>query len=163
ELHHDLVGTRRLQLEGIDLERFVEVVQHRASDHGSPPAFGWGPRYRPTAKRGSSLARYLALQRGAVPPATLGRGLVRALHERKQSLIRIGAAPDRRVRQDELTEAGVEARRRRPGGGVAEALRLRIRVGIEDRVREGRVAGPEAGAADLVRVCLAGDPVRHVG
>src|SRR5262249_34377746 len=33
ELHHDLVGTRRLQLQRIDRERLVEVVEYCASYH----------------------------------------------------------------------------------------------------------------------------------
>src|SRR5262249_26443419 len=147
--HHDLVSTRRLQLQRIDAESFVEVVQHCASYHRDPPAFGWGPGYKPGRKRRSSVKRTRALQRCTVPVAPFGRRLVGALHERQQVAIRVLAAPHGVVGHDELAESAVEARRPGAHRGVAKSLRLRVRIGVEDGLREAGVAWPEAGAADL--------------
>src|SRR6516225_8018532 len=46
---------------------------------------------------------------------------------------------------------------------VAETRRLGIGIGIEDRLRKSLVAGPEPGAADLVRIGFTGDAVRQPG
>src|SRR5262249_45092454 len=105
----------------------------------------------------------LALEGRAIPYRTVRGRLVGALHEGEERRVGVAAAANRRVREDELAERCVEARRHRPRGRVSEALRLRIGVGVEDGLPEAGVPGPEAGAADLVRVRLARDPVRHVG
>src|SRR5207245_2907107 len=86
-------------------------------------------------------------------------------------LARVVGQPHVVVAQHELAEAGVEVRRCRADQLVADSRRLRIGVGVEDRLLDARAvepgaAGPEAEGALLGGVAEPGDRVgvwRRVG
>src|SRR6478672_9018027 len=105
--------------------------------------------------------RRLSLQRRPVPVRVVGTGLVAALQELQQHLVRRSRGAHRLVGQDELPDvlflyAGGSHRRFAETGGLG------IGIGVERRLAEAAIARPEAAAADLVRIGLLHHPVAEV-
>src|SRR4029453_19073051 len=111
------------------------------------PAFDRAHRYRPGPKEGSSDAGDRRLQRGPIPSGAVRPRLVRALQEGEQRRVGAGARSHRLVGQHELPERLVEARPGWRHADIAVARRLRVGIGVEDRVGGRRVTRPESGAA----------------
>src|SRR3954465_15036790 len=63
--------------------------------------------------------------------------------------------------QHELPEGFVELAVR--AVGAAEAFRLGVDVGVEERLSRGHAPGPESCAADFVAIGLSRDSVRQAG
>src|SRR5262249_52393426 len=91
-----------------------------------------------------------------------GRGLVRALQELEQRLVRAIRIAYTVVGQQELAEILTVEGSVRLHGRVLESGGSGICVGIEGRIRSPAASGPEAAATDLVGVRLARDPVGQV-
>src|SRR5688572_2811048 len=102
----------------------------------------------------------------AVPAAGLGRRDISTGKKIQQLGIGIGRRTHGLVGKDELAELGVELRAF-AHRALAETARLRVCVRVERRSRVNLAAGPEARAADLMRIRLArntvGQPRRAAG
>src|SRR6476661_8436512 len=103
-----------------------------------------------------------AFQRGAIPFGGIGSGFIGALQELQQGPLRFCRYSHGVIGQDEFAKRLAEER----GVGThlrgAESRRLRIGIGIERRIIDRAAAGPEAGAADLVRIGFTDDVVGQI-
>src|SRR5438132_9715652 len=106
------------------------------------------------ARSPSSLASR-ALQVATGPSSEIRSCLIGALQEFEEKIIRRRGLPDRLVRQQKLAKARIVRSGGRGGWSLCEPVRLRVGIGVEDWIGYARCAGPEAGAADLVRISLA--------
>src|SRR5690348_14945393 len=100
------------------------------------------------------------LERTAIPTTGIRSRGVCAQEELEQQCIRIGSSANGIVRKNELTEALLETRARGQPRG-AETIGLRIGIGVERGFGESIVSGPEAGAADFMRVRLLCNRIRQ--
>ena len=103
-----------------------------------------------------------AFERGSIPAAGVGGCRIGGGQEIKQQSLGLGSIADSVVGQNEFAQRSVIASPR-CHRSVAETRRLGIGIGIEGRLRKSLAAGPEPGAADLMRISFAGDGVRQPG
>src|SRR5581483_5962062 len=124
----------------------------------TPRAFS---RVRHRWSRGAhrSKASLTPLQRGAIPPAALCRGGVGRPAEVEQHLFRIFRAAEVVIVKIEAAEGLVVIRGGGSYGHGAKPLRFRCRIAVEGCPRQTAVAGPEAGAAHLVRIGFTRDRI----
>jgi hypothetical protein len=102
------------------------------------------------------------LERRAIPAARFGRSRIGGREKVEQHGVGIGSLPNHVIGQDELTESLV-VESPRGYGRITKTLRLGIGIRIERRLRKSIAAGPEARAADLVRIGFARDRIRQAG
>src|SRR5437773_8284309 len=106
--------------------------------------------------------RLLLLQCGTVPLSQLRGGVVGALREFEKDFIRLFSSAYCVVRQYELAQFDLVESSIRLNFRLCESRRFGIRIGIEDRRRRSRVAGPKTQTAYFLRVGLARDLVRQM-
>src|SRR5262245_12043187 len=104
----------------------------------------------------------LLLQCGAVPLPQLRGGVVGALREVEEDLIRLFSGAHRIVRKYEFVQLGFIKTCVWLNFRLRESRRFRVRVGVEDWRRCGGVPGPKTQAAHFLRIRLARDLVRQV-
>src|SRR5262249_17714149 len=111
------------------------------------------------------LARHadLTLEHSALPFPERCRSLVGAGQKIHQGALGIICARDRAVGQDVFAEIVTIERLGGSNRRRSKAIRLGISIRIKGRVRHQIVAGPEACAADLVRIGLLRDSVWQIG
>ena len=143
------------------------VLRDRAARRTSPLSAARRPcRPRPRqaglARRSLDLPHHArlsrrALQRVAVPLRSIGRGVIGALQEIEQHLIRRLGGAHGVVGQDEFAERFAEERRFGPHFRGPEPRRFGIGIGVERGIIDRAAAGPEAGAALFMRIGFASD------
>src|SRR5437868_4097177 len=87
-----------------------------------------------------------------------GCGIVRAVHEVEDGLVRRWGRPHQLVWEDELAQLTVVVGPFRADARLLETRWLRNGVRIEDRTRKHRVPWPESVADHFVRIRLAHEP-----
>ena len=95
-----------------------------------------------------------SLKRIAIPLRKRGSCFIGALQEGEQRLIWRGFMAQIFIKEDELTQSIVEAGLFRLDRNSIETFRRRSSIAIESGFTEASVTRPEAGADDLMRVCL---------
>jgi hypothetical protein len=97
-----------------------------------------------------------------MPMPAIGSRRISRHQEIEEEAVGIGRGTKLVIAKNEFAELRVEIGASRDSA-VAETLGLRIGVGIEGGVRKSLVAGPEAGAAHLMRIGFARDRFWKVG
>jgi hypothetical protein len=99
----------------------------------------------------------------AVPFGQVGRGFIGCLKEIEKNIVRCFGIADFVVGKNKLPKIAAVERGRRSDRNFGETFRLRIGIGVERGIVDRAAAGPEAAAADLVRISFVRDSIRKIG